>query len=119
MAIRRIIRNPAAAAAPDFPLTAADLADAIGADTATAARLLEVATALVDRFTTGAPASIRREAVIRCAGWLHEAPASGARMESEGEIRTAFSPAMTGALRSSGAMGLLSPWKIRRAGAIG
>ena len=42
----------------------------------------------------------------------------GARSESEGEITTTFSPSMTSALRASGAMALLSPWKVRRAGAV-
>ena len=79
----------------------------------------ETAAALVERHAPDAPASIKREAVIRCAGWLAEAPAGGERSESTGDVRTSFSPGMTGALRHSGAMGLLSPWKVRRAGAIG
>ena len=81
-------------------------------------RIGSTAAALVERYAPGAPQAVRNEAAARCAGWLFEAPASGARMEAQGEVRTAFSPAATGALRSSGAMGLLSPWKVRRAGAI-
>ena len=99
-------------------LTAAELAAALGSDTATATRLLAVATALVNRYAPDAPVAIANEAVIRCAGWLYEAPSSGARMESIGDVRTSFSPGATGALRSSGAMALLSPWKIRRAGVL-
>ena len=60
-----------------------------------------------------------REAVIRFAGWLFEAPASGARSESIGDVSTAFSPSMTSGFRASGAMALLSPWKVRRGGAVG
>ena len=78
----------------------------------------ETAAALVERYAPDAPDAIKREAVIRCAGWLAEAPAAGVRLESIGGIRTSFSPAMTGALRHSGAMGALAPWKVRRAGAI-
>ena len=81
-------------------------------------RLGAAAAALVERYAPDAPAAIKCEAVIRCAGWLREAPSYGARMESEGEISTTFSPSMTGALRHSGAMALLSPWKVRRAGVL-
>ena len=82
------------------------------------ARVGATASALVERFAPDAPAAIRCEAAIRCAGWLREAPAAGVRMEAEGEISTTFSPSMTGALRASGAMALLSPWKVRRAGVV-
>ena len=99
------------------------LAAALGldatADAAEVQRLGAAAAALVEKYASGAPEAIKDEAVIRCAGWLRESPSSGARSESEGEIRTSFSPAMTGALRASGAMGLLSAWKVRRAGAVG
>ena len=81
-------------------------------------RLGEAAAALVERHAPGAPQAIRNEAVIRCAGWLREAPAAGVRAESMGDISTTFAPSMTGALRASGAMGLLGPWRVRRAGAI-
>ena len=99
-------------------LSAAELAEAVGIPEALAVRLLPTATALVDRFAPAAPEALANEAVIRTAGWLSEAPSSGARRESEGDISTTFSPAATGALRSSGAMALLSPWKARRAGVV-
>ena len=119
MAIASFIAAPGAAPADDAPLvSAADLAAILGVDNTTAERLSETATALVERFAANAPDTIKSEAVIRCAGWLHESPAGGVRMEAQGEVRTAYSPAMTGALRSSGAMALLGPWKIRRAGVV-
>ena len=99
-------------------MTAAELAVILGSEEDEAERLLTVAVGLVERFAPDAPQAIRNEGIIRCAGWLYESPASGARMEREGEIATSFSPASTGALRASGAMALLSPWKIRRAGVI-
>ena len=102
-------------------LTAATaaLAAAIGEDVdATTQRLGETAAALVERYAPGAPAAIKCEAVKRCSGWLREAPAYGARSESEGDISTSYTPSATGALRASGAMALLSPWKIRRAGVL-
>ena len=99
-------------------LTAAELAEAIGVDSAAAARLLPVAKALVTRYAPDAPAAISNEAAIRCAGWLAEQPNAAITSETEGDIRTSYAPTMTSALRHSGGMALLSPWKVRRAGAI-
>ena len=88
-------------------------------DDARVQALGSTAAALVERYAPGAPPAVKDEAVIRCAGWLREAPSSGARREDTGDISTAWTPNMTGALRSSGAMGLLTAWKVRRAGVIG
>ena len=99
-------------------LIAADLAEAVGVDSNTATRLLEVAKPTVERWAPDAPAAIQDEAVIRFSGWLNEAPEGGVRSESIGDISTSFSPMQTGGFRASGAMALLSPWKIRRAGSI-
>ena len=108
---------------PDTPaaLTAATecLATALGEDdAATVQRLGTVAAALVENFAPDAPQPVKNEATIRTAGWLREAPASGARREDIGDVSTAWSPNATGGLRASGAMSLLSPWKVRRAGAV-
>ena len=99
-------------------LSAAELGQAVGVDSTTAARLLAVATELVNRYAADAPGAISNEAAIRAAGWIAEQPAAAISGETEGDIRTSYSPSMLSALRHSGAMGLLSPWKIRRAGAI-
>ena len=101
-------------------LTAADLAAAVGADDTTAGRLLGVAKTLVEGWAPDAPEAIQNEAVIRAAGWLNEHPASGAMLVEVGGISTRYaSPAnAASALRHSGAMSLLSDWKVRRAGAI-
>ena len=100
-------------------LTATELEAALAINAALAARLHAVAVALVERFAPGAPVAIQNEAVIRTAGWLMETPSGGIRSESVGDIRTGYDTARSlGALRHSGAMGLLSPWKVRRAGAI-
>ncbi|MCY4498408.1 MAG: hypothetical protein OXC14_14105 [Rhodospirillaceae bacterium] len=100
-------------------LTTTALAEALAINQALADRLYPVAVALVERYAPDAPEAIQNEATIRCAGWLSETPSSGVRSESIGDISTSWSPSMTGALRSSGAMSLLSPWKQRRAGAVG
>lgn len=99
-------------------LDATALAEAVGVDATTAARLLPVASALVGRYAPGAPDAIANEAAIRAAGWLAEQPAAAIRSETEGDIATSYAPTHTSAIRHSGAMALLSPWKVRRAGAI-
>ena len=99
-------------------LSAAELAEAIGVDSTTATRLLAVATALVTRYAPDAPDAINNEAAIRCAGWLAEQPSAAITSEAEGDIRTSYAPTMQSALRHSGAMALLTHWRIRRAGAI-
>ena len=100
-------------------VTVAELETAIEVDTATATRLLAVAAALVDKAAPAAPGPVQNEAAIRVAGWLAEAPASGLRREVVGPVSSAFSPAMTGALRASGAMSLLAPFKRPRAAVVG
>ena len=91
------------------------LAAAIGAEEVVAARLLPVATALVERYAPGAPAPVQDEAVIRCsAGYLIEQPAGSIRAEQEGAVSTEYATASLSALRHSGAAGLLTPWKVRR-----
>ena len=101
------------------PLSASELGDELGIDHTRAGHLLATAWALVERYAPAAPFVVHREACIRCAGWLCEQPAGAVRSESEGDISTAYAPTHLGALRHSGAMALLTGWKVRRAGAIG
>ena len=109
---------------PTTPAANADavacLAAAIGVtDEDTLDRLGAAAATLVERYAPDAPSEIKNEAVVRAAGWLAQQPAASVRSESVGDIRTSYMPTHLSALRHSGAMALLSPWKIRRAGAIG
>lgn len=85
--------------------------DRIGALGATAA-------ALVEDYAPGAPQAVKNEAVTRTAGWLHDAPPDGTRETTIGPLSASYSPSMVSALRHSGAMGLLTRWKVRRAGVI-
>lgn len=111
---------PSRTATASLAAAIAELGRAIGEDDEdVTARLGGAASALVEEHAPLAPQAIRDEAVVRCAGWLLEAPSAGIRSSSEGDIRTSYSPTMTGALRASGAMSLLRPWARRRAGAIG
>lgn len=110
-----------------WPTTPAALRDATAClkaaigedDDANAQRLGATAAALVERYAPDAPQLVRNEAVIRAAGWLREQPAAAVRSEGIGEVSTSYATTHVSALRHSGAMALLSPFKQRRAGAIG
>ena len=100
-------------------LTDVELQRALSVNLELATRLHPVAVALVELYAPDAPAPVQNEATIRCAGWLVEAPAGPFRSETTGDVRSGFDTSRAlGALRHSGAMGLLTPWKVRRAGAI-
>ena len=99
-------------------LTAEEVATATGAPEADAVRLLEVAAALVERFAPDAPEPVQDEAAVRVAGWLHGMPHSSIGSERAGELEVGYMRSHLSALRHSGAMALLSTWKVRRAGAI-
>ena len=99
-------------------ITVPALATALRINSAEATRLLATVTALIDRYAPDAPDAVSNEAAIRCAGWLQEQPHAAVRSETIGDIATSYAPSMQSALRHSGGMALLSPWKVRRAGAI-
>ena len=124
MAIEQQVRSAPGARqggtpAPTPPITAAELAEMIGADATRAGYVLAAVWPRVDQYAPDAPTEVQREAIIRFAGWLVQAPAGGVRSESTGDISTTFSPSMLSGFRASGAAALLSPWRARRAGAIG
>ena len=96
-----------------------ELAAELGSDSATATRLLAVATALIEQYGAVAPEEIENESVLRISGYLHGQPKASIRAESVGSLSVDYAPSRQGALRHSGAMALLSPFKVRRAGAIG
>ena len=95
------------------------LADAIGADLATATRLLAVSTEAVEHYAEDAPESMQNEAAIRMAGWLFSHPPDGLTENAVGDVRARFTgSAALSPLRFSGAMALLSPYLERRGVAI-
>ena len=88
-------------------LTAAELRAAIRAgdsaeETTAVTRLLGVASALVLKYSPGAPDALHDEAAIRVAGYLFDAPSAP--------------NAVANAMRLSGAAALLLPWRLHRAG---
>ena len=100
-------------------ISAADLATAIGASEDVATRLLAVVKAHVERYAPSAPSEVQTEAAIRFSGYLASAPGFGAYRKLEvGSTTFEIPPTHGPAFRNSGAMALLSPWKIRRAGAV-
>ena len=97
----------------------AKLRQALGVDGDTAERLLDVASALCERYAPKAPEAIANEAVIRTAGYLAEHPSAARISGKVGDVEADYSVGSLSALRHSGGMALLSPWKVRRAGVIG
>ena len=85
---------------------------------AVALRSCIAAAELVQRFAPDAPQGIKNEALVRVVGYLVDQPSSATRSETQGDVATSFAATHVSALRHSGGMALLSPWKIRRAGAI-
>ena len=92
------------------------LAAAVGSSEDVAGRLGPVVAALVERFAPGAPAAVKSESVIRAAGWLQRTK-PGLRKIGISSVDIEYASGQS-ALRNSGAMSLLSPFKIRRAGKI-
>ena len=86
-----------------------DRANALGA----------TASALVESYAPSAPQAVKNESTIRTAGYLTEHPSAAVRQDTVGDVTVGYAAGNVSALRHSGAMSLLSPWKKRRAGAIG
>ena len=98
-------------------ITAQGLRQFTGTDIETATRLLAVSTEMVNDYASDVPDAVADEAVIRLAGYLHEVPPGIMSQSVEDVGSLAYKG--TSPLRSSGAMALLSPFKKRRARAIG
>lgn len=74
------------------------------AETAILTRLLAVSQAIVEVTAPGAPEPVKDEAAVRIAGYLFDQPNAGARVN------------YASASRNSGALSLLSKWRVHRAG---
>ena len=101
-------------------ITADDLVEAVNlkGHEAGAPHLLAVATALVERYAPCAPEAVQNEACIRVVGYLTGHTDAATMSETVGPITTSYAVGSLSALRHSGAMALLSPWKVRRGGVI-
>ena len=89
-------------------------------------RLGAVCAARVEQYAPGAPDPVRTEAVIRFAGYLTESGGDGfgavrsksINLDSSVILQTDMVSNHAAAFRNCGAAGLLSPWKVRRAGSL-
>ena len=81
-------------------------------------RIAEVAVTLCHRFAPNAPDAVLKEAAARTAAYLFQMPRGNITTERVGDMEAQYAPHRMAALRHSGAMSILSPWKSRRAGVI-
>ena len=81
-------------------------------------RLLNAAEDMVLRWAPSAPYDIQDEAMLRCIGWMANHPSFSLKGSSAVGVRRSYDTEQLSALRHSGAMALLSPYKVRRAGVI-
>ena len=99
-------------------ISAAQLRATLGADASLQARVDSIhkaACARVKRYARLAPVEVRNEAVILLAGWIYQATAQArAVFPADGEGRPVN---VSRAFLLSGAQGLLSSWRVPRAGA--
>ena len=83
-------------------------------------RLGAAASPVIEKYASDAPDSVRSEALIRLCGFIHETgkPGNYGAVRDKNidadqvKLTKTFNPA-PGALRRSGAMSLLSPWRDR------
>ncbi len=95
-------------------VTAAEVSTATHLDATTAARVLPVAVALVERYgASAAPVAVVDEAVIRVCAYLAIHSASGARSEGVEDLRTVWITSTRDPVRASGAESLLTRYKPR------
>ena len=96
----------------------AALAADVGGNLVDGDRAVLAAAHLACKYAPDAPDAITREAIARCAGWLAEQPRAARMSGTVGDISSSYAVGSLSALRHSGAMALLSPWKVRRGGAV-
>ncbi len=99
-------------------ITSAELRAALGADETLQARVDSIhaaASARILRYAPGAPDAVKTEAIIVYGGWLYQATAQSRSVfptDNEGPPVN-----VSRAFLLSGAQGLLSSWRVPRAGA--
>ena len=90
-------------------------------DKAIALRLGQAAAALVGRYDNNSdsptPQAILDEAALRVAAWLFDTPKVNVRSVDTGAVKLDYL-SKRNALRSSGAMDLLSAWRMHGAGVV-
>ena len=99
-------------------ISAVELRAVLGADESLQARVNSIhaaAEARIKRYARDAPVEVRNEAVVLLGGWLYQATAqSRSVFPTDGEGPPVN---VSRAFLLSGAQGLLTPWRVPRAGA--
>ena len=99
-------------------MTPDDLRSALGADAALEGRVASIhaaCTARINRYAPGAPDAVATEALVLYAAWIYQ---SGAQSRSVFPTDGEGPPVnVSRAFLLSGAQGLLTPWRVPRAGA--
>lgn len=99
-------------------ISAVELRATLGADASLQARVTSIhkaACARVKRYALGAPVDVRNEAVILLAGWIYQATAQSRAVFPADQEGPPIN--VSRAFLLSGAQGLLSSWRVPRAGA--
>ena len=78
--------------------------------------MAETACEIVQRYAPMAPDAMKREAVFRLVGYLYGSDYGGIASEATGPRTVTYTPNHADFARRSGALALLSPYRIRRAG---
>ena len=93
-----------------------------GIDVERAQELIDMASARVEQYAANAPESVKSEAIIRLCGYAFESTSYGGfgaiREMKTGDASHASVTTHAAMFMRSGAAGLLSPYRVRRAGAI-
>ena len=84
-----------------------------GLDSTGQARLLAVATAMVQNYAPAAPEAVSNEAVVRLCGWLLQAPSDGKITDSDDTYTVRWSRHSQRGFLLSGAQDLLRPWRVQ------
>ena len=98
-------------------ITAAELRSVLGADKVLQGRIDSIhaaACARVKRYAKNAPTEVKNEAVILMAGWLYQATAQARNVFPTDQEGPPIN--VSRAFLLSGAQGLLSSWRVPRAG---
>ena len=81
--------------------------------------LIATAAALIEKEAPNAPQAVKNEACVRTVAYLAEGYSATVRSETIGPKSAEYNLDHRALFRNCGAKGILAPWKIRRAGAIG
>ena len=82
-------------------------------------RVVNAAAALVSQWAgPDTPVEILTEATTRVSGWLLQTPSHSITSDKVGNQSSDYAVGQLSALRFSGAMAILSPFKRRRAGSL-